>query len=215
MPRMLTVRPSFPHASTVIMAATPLKKCNVGGPLARAMPRVYSRAVQPRLLHFLALPRFWHRIASCARRKLASLKRIFILENGLIQKVQKSMQRAGKFLVTALLLAAMVFVLFLSGPDIVTSHEARVAQPARQMAASGWPWSAKPADVAPVVLRPREWSGSRPIGPPSRFMSTRGLSPCSTGRSDYKSRRFPTGARPSCSACLTYNETTARLQFPR
>ncbi|HEX4793096.1 MAG TPA: glycosyltransferase family 39 protein [Humisphaera sp.] len=52
-----------------------------------------------------------------------------------------------------LVLGSAVFVLFINGPDIVASHEARVAQPARQMAASGWPWAAKPADVAPVVLR--------------------------------------------------------------
>jgi 4-amino-4-deoxy-L-arabinose transferase-like glycosyltransferase len=50
--------------------------------------------------------------------------------------------------------SAAAFLLFLSGPDVVTSHEARVALPARQMADSGWPWAPRPALVAPVVLRP-------------------------------------------------------------
>jgi 4-amino-4-deoxy-L-arabinose transferase-like glycosyltransferase len=57
----------------------------------------------------------------------------------------------AKFFLPACL--SCVFLLFLNGPDIVTSHEARVAQPARLMAASGLPWSAKPAQVAPVHLR--------------------------------------------------------------
>lgn len=50
-------------------------------------------------------------------------------------------------------LSAAAFISFLNGPDIVTSHEARVALPARTMAASGWPWSATPVDVPPVRLR--------------------------------------------------------------
>ena len=44
------------------------------------------------------------------------------------------------------------FLLFLNGPDIVTSHEARVAQPAREMAASGWPWDAKAILLPEVKL---------------------------------------------------------------
>ncbi len=51
-------------------------------------------------------------------------------------------------------LAVAVFVLFIDGPDIVTSHEARVAQPARQMAASGWPWAAQSIAVPQVRLVP-------------------------------------------------------------
>jgi 4-amino-4-deoxy-L-arabinose transferase-like glycosyltransferase len=39
--------------------------------------------------------------------------------------------------------------------DIVTSHEGRVAQTAREMAASGWPWAAKPMRVPPVHLARR------------------------------------------------------------
>jgi 4-amino-4-deoxy-L-arabinose transferase-like glycosyltransferase len=57
----------------------------------------------------------------------------------------------AKFLLLACL--SGVFLLFLNGPDLVTSHEARVAQPARLMAASGPPWSARPAQAAPVHLR--------------------------------------------------------------
>ncbi|MDB5356895.1 MAG: glycosyl transferase family 39 [Phycisphaerales bacterium] len=63
------------------------------------------------------------------------------------------MSRRRRFGLLALFSAA-AFLLFLSGPDIVTSHEARVALPARQMADAGWPWAARPAMVAPVVLRP-------------------------------------------------------------
>src|ERR1700734_1828717 len=39
------------------------------------------------------------------------------------------------------LLAAIAFFLMLGRTDIVVSHEARVAQTARMMAATGWPWN--------------------------------------------------------------------------
>jgi len=58
------------------------------------------------------------------------------------------------------LLAALVFLSFLGRRDITTSHEARVAQTARQMAASGWPWSAQPISVPIVGLRDTQ-SGRR------------------------------------------------------
>ena|GEM_PF-1264545 len=63
------------------------------------------------------------------------------------------MHWARRFLfLTILGLAA--FFLLLGGPDIVTSHEARVVQPARVMAASGWPWTAKTVEVPRVhVMR--------------------------------------------------------------
>jgi 4-amino-4-deoxy-L-arabinose transferase-like glycosyltransferase len=47
------------------------------------------------------------------------------------------------FLLLLTLLACIPFLLLLGRRDIVTSHEARVAQTARQMAASGWPWQAR------------------------------------------------------------------------
>lgn len=53
----------------------------------------------------------------------------------------------------ALLLTALAAAVFLALPgrrNIVTSHEARVAQTARQMAAAGWPWNARLVDVAAV-----------------------------------------------------------------
>ena len=53
-----------------------------------------------------------------------------------------------------LALSLAAFTLYLNGPDIVTSHEARVALPAREMAESGWPWAARPSLVPPVKLRP-------------------------------------------------------------
>ena len=47
-----------------------------------------------------------------------------------------------------LVLAAMpVFVALLGRRDIGTSHEARVAQTARQMADAGWPWNARALSV--------------------------------------------------------------------
>ncbi|HET6248789.1 MAG TPA: glycosyltransferase family 39 protein [Tepidisphaeraceae bacterium] len=53
-----------------------------------------------------------------------------------------------------LALSAAAFTFYLNGPDIVTSHEARVALPAREMADAGWPWKATAALVPPVTLRP-------------------------------------------------------------
>jgi 4-amino-4-deoxy-L-arabinose transferase-like glycosyltransferase len=49
-------------------------------------------------------------------------------------------------------LSAIAFLAFLGGRDIVTSHEARVAQTAREMAVSGWPWSAQSVAVPPIKL---------------------------------------------------------------
>jgi 4-amino-4-deoxy-L-arabinose transferase-like glycosyltransferase len=40
-------------------------------------------------------------------------------------------------------IAAVVFLAMIGKRDIVTSHEGRVAQTARQMAAVGWPWSSE------------------------------------------------------------------------
>jgi 4-amino-4-deoxy-L-arabinose transferase-like glycosyltransferase len=51
-------------------------------------------------------------------------------------------------------LAALAFLPFLGNRDIVSSHEARVAQTARQMAASGWPWDAKPLQIAATEVKP-------------------------------------------------------------
>jgi 4-amino-4-deoxy-L-arabinose transferase-like glycosyltransferase len=45
-------------------------------------------------------------------------------------------------------MTALAFLPFLGRRDIVTSHEARVAQTARQMAAAGWPWNAKRLEIA-------------------------------------------------------------------
>ena len=49
-------------------------------------------------------------------------------------------------------LAAAAFLPFLGRRDIVISHEARVVQTAREMAASGWPWNATKVDVPSVKL---------------------------------------------------------------
>ncbi len=52
-------------------------------------------------------------------------------------------------------LAALAFFSFLGSRDIAASHEARVAQAAREMAEVGWPWNARWTPVAPVVLSRR------------------------------------------------------------
>ncbi len=49
-------------------------------------------------------------------------------------------------------LALLAFFPFIGRRDITTSHEARVAQTARQMAASGWPWNAVPVTVPAVEV---------------------------------------------------------------
>ena len=73
------------------------------------------------------------------------------LENLLADRYSRAVHWARRFsFLTILGLAA--FFLLLGGPDIVTSHEARVVQPARMMAASGWPWLAKPVEVPQVHL---------------------------------------------------------------
>src|SRR5437764_5596271 len=61
------------------------------------------------------------------------------------------------------LLAAATFLSLLGRKDIVTSHEARVAQTARIMAASGWPWNANPVSVP--VMRMTEVDGIKELRP--------------------------------------------------
>src|SRR2546425_690415 len=62
-----------------------------------------------------------------------------------------------------LLLALATFLALLGRKDIVTSHEARVAQTARVMAASGWPWSVQPVSVP--VMRMVEIDGIKQLLP--------------------------------------------------
>jgi len=53
-------------------------------------------------------------------------------------------------------LSAALFLSFLGRREFATSHEARVAQVARVMADSGWPWNARPVEVAPARLIKRD-----------------------------------------------------------
>src|SRR5690349_20119425 len=46
-----------------------------------------------------------------------------------------------------LALALLVILPMVGARDVVTSHEARVLQTARQLAAVGWPWAAQPVAV--------------------------------------------------------------------
>lgn len=60
-------------------------------------------------------------------------------------------------------LALVIFLPMVGARDVVTSHEARVVQTARQMAASGWPWAATP--VAVPVVAVREIDGMKRVAP--------------------------------------------------
>src|SRR3954451_15034429 len=51
-----------------------------------------------------------------------------------------------------LLFALALFLPLLGRRDIVTSHEARVVQTAREMAHAGWPWAAERLAVPGVHL---------------------------------------------------------------
>src|SRR4051794_31889196 len=62
-----------------------------------------------------------------------------------------------------LALALVVFLPMVGARDIVTSHEARVAQTARQMAAVGWPWAARAVSVPVVAVR--EVDGMKRLAP--------------------------------------------------
>jgi 4-amino-4-deoxy-L-arabinose transferase-like glycosyltransferase len=68
--------------------------------------------------------------------------------------------RRAELLGIALIASAAFLLPLLSGRDIVSSHEARLAGTAREMSDSGWPWDAAPVRVA---LPEFHWdeSGSR------------------------------------------------------
>jgi 4-amino-4-deoxy-L-arabinose transferase-like glycosyltransferase len=59
---------------------------------------------------------------------------------------------SARALVALLAAALLLFLPFVGRRDIVTSHEARVVQTARQMADVGWPWNARTIDVPPTEL---------------------------------------------------------------
>ena len=60
-------------------------------------------------------------------------------------------RRPRTILTIVFVIAPLVFLAMIGKRDIVTSHEARVAQTARQMAAVGWPWEASARVEVPVV----------------------------------------------------------------
>ena len=62
-----------------------------------------------------------------------------------------------------MVLAAAMFLLLLGRRQFAASHEARVAQVAREMAAAGWPWDAAKVDVARV--RPVKRAGMLRLAP--------------------------------------------------
>src|SRR5438309_10707102 len=62
-----------------------------------------------------------------------------------------------------LALALLTILPMVGARDVVTSHEARVVQTARQMAAVGWPWAARPVSVPVVAIR--EVDGMKRLAP--------------------------------------------------
>ena len=62
-----------------------------------------------------------------------------------------------------LALALLIILPMIGARDVVTSHEARVVQTARQMAAVGWPWAARPVSVPVVAVR--ELDGMKRLAP--------------------------------------------------
>ncbi len=67
-----------------------------------------------------------------------------------------------------LFLAAIVMTLPTVGVrDIITSHEGRVAQTARQMAVSGWPWNAGTVTIPDVSMRTEPDGSKRLLPDPS------------------------------------------------
>lgn len=71
-----------------------------------------------------------------------------------MKSIDPSSEGSRRELVALLCVVAATLIIFtfaLEQRDIVTSHEGRVAQTARIMAASGWPWNATPARVSGFV----------------------------------------------------------------
>lgn len=66
------------------------------------------------------------------------------------------------------LLGGLVFFALLAQRDLVTSHEARVAQTARIMAGSGWPWDATPQRIPQPELV--QINGEKRLRPGAREM---------------------------------------------
>jgi 4-amino-4-deoxy-L-arabinose transferase-like glycosyltransferase len=64
------------------------------------------------------------------------------------------LSRVTRRRLTLLAVSLLAFIAWLGKRDIATSHEARVGQTARVMAASGWPWDARPAEAAAIGVRP-------------------------------------------------------------
>lgn len=73
-----------------------------------------------------------------------------------------------------IVVAAVVFLSFLGRARIVTSHEARVALTAENMARSGWPWDHDSIEV-PLVILQKDDAGSRLISSPGG--GTRSVNP--------------------------------------
>ncbi|MBC8108485.1 MAG: glycosyltransferase family 39 protein [Anaerolineae bacterium] len=85
-----------------------------------------------------------------------------------IDPFNEDSRRRRSELLTCFAVALIVFTFALGRRDIVTSHEGRVAQTARTMADSGWPWNARPVHVSGFVesnesqrLAPAQLPGDR------------------------------------------------------
>jgi 4-amino-4-deoxy-L-arabinose transferase-like glycosyltransferase len=109
-------------------------------------------------------------------------------------------------------LGAVVFLAFLGQRHIVTSHEARVAQTAREMADSGWPWSAKPVATPTVgLVDTREGKRLRPRQDKPPLMVNPWLVPLIDSQVRIQKPPLPYWVVAATYRLTGTNETAARL----
>lgn len=115
----------------------------------------------------------------------------------------------------ALFLVILALALFLPGlgrRDITTSHEARVAQTARAMTASGAPWDAQPATVP--AMRLVEINGMkrmRPVDDQPPMQVNPWLVPVMSGQIRLQKPPLPYWLAAICFDIFGYGEASARL----
>jgi 4-amino-4-deoxy-L-arabinose transferase-like glycosyltransferase len=114
------------------------------------------------------------------------------------------------FLVT-LLLAGVAFFSLLGRRDIVTSHEARVVQVARQMAVSGWPWNAQPVSVPSVTVTTVNGMTTLAPSPTERMNVNPWIVPVMNGEIRLKKPPLPYWCDAVMFRLFGFSEATARF----
>lgn len=97
--------------------------------------------------------------------------------------------------------------------DIITSHEGRVAQTARQMAESGWPWNATPVTIPSVGWRTEADGVKRLLPDPSLPPLTVNpwIVPVMSGEARLQKPPLPYWVTAVCFKAFGVNEWAARL----